>query len=196
MSGLAIATSLPASAQLSDRGFANIDWQINSPLGNDFANKTSGWGMNFDGGYFVTDNIGIGLFLSFSNNYEYFSTRQLPLSDGVVTTDQQHSVFQLPFGVSGRYQWMRGDVFQPYAALKLGTEYAEFNSYYNVFLKSQSTWGFYMSPEVGINIFPWSYGLGLHVAVYYSFSTNSSKAIFNYDISDLNNFGFRIGVSF
>jgi hypothetical protein len=34
--------------------------------------------MNFDGGYFVTDNIGLGLFLSFSNNYEYFSLPSCP----------------------------------------------------------------------------------------------------------------------
>lgn len=194
--GLAIASSLNVSAQMSDRGYANIDWQVNSPISNDFANKISGWGMNFDGGYFVTDNIGLGLFLSFSNNYEYFSLRQLPTANGIVSTDQQHSLFQLPFGATFRYQWLRGNTFQPYVAAKLGAEYADFCSYYNVFEKSQNTWGFYGSPEVGINIFPWSYGLGLHIAAYYSVSTNSSKKIFNYSTSSLNNFGFRIGVSF
>jgi hypothetical protein len=194
--GLAIASSLPACAQLSDRGFANIDWQVNSPIGNDFAGNTSGWGMNFDGGYFLTDNFGVGLFLSFANNYEYFSLRELPTKDGTVSTDQQHSLFQLPFGATLRYQWMRGHTLQPYVAVKLGAEYADFCSYFNVFEKSQGTWGFYGSPEVGINIFPWSYGLGLHLSVYYSYASNSSKSIFNYDISSLNNFGFRLGVSF
>lgn len=194
--GLAIAASLPAQAQMSDKGFANIDWQVNYPISNDFAGKISGWGMNFDGGYFVTDNIGIGLFLSFANNYEYFSLRQLPTSNGIVSTDQQHSIFQLPFGASFRYQWMRGSALQPYVAARLGAEYANFNSYFNVFEKTQDTWGFYGSPEVGINIFPWSYGLGLHIAVYYSISTNSSKKIFDYSVSSLNNFGFRIGVAF
>jgi hypothetical protein len=194
--GLAITSSLPAQAQMSDRGYANIDWQVNIPISNKFAGNTSGWGMNFDGGYFVTDNVGLGLFLSFANNYEYFSLRELPVNDGTVSTDQQHSLFQLPFGATFRYQWTRGNAFQPYVAAKLGAEYANFCSYYNVFEKSQGTWGFYGSPEVGINIFPWSYGLGLHIAVYYSISTNSSKAIFNYDTSSLNNFGFRLGVSF
>jgi len=48
---IAIAFAMPAKAQLSDNGYANIDWQFNAPLSNHFADKASGWGMNFEGGY-------------------------------------------------------------------------------------------------------------------------------------------------
>ena len=61
-STIAIAFAMPAKAQLSDNGYANIDWQFNVPLSNNFADKASGWGMNFEGGYFVTPNLGLGLF--------------------------------------------------------------------------------------------------------------------------------------
>ena len=53
--GLSIAvallagTTLPAKAQLSLEAYYNIDWQLNIPS-NNFVDKTSGWGMNFDAG--------------------------------------------------------------------------------------------------------------------------------------------------
>ena len=33
-----------AGAQVVNNMYFNIDWDINSPFGNDFADKTSGWG--------------------------------------------------------------------------------------------------------------------------------------------------------
>ena len=56
IAALALAFAMPAKAQLSDNGYANVDWQFNAPLKNHFADKASGWGMNFEGGYFVTPN--------------------------------------------------------------------------------------------------------------------------------------------
>lgn len=35
--------AMPAKAQLSDNGYANIDWQFNVPLSNGFADDASGW---------------------------------------------------------------------------------------------------------------------------------------------------------
>ena len=57
IAALALAFAMPAKAQLSDNGYANVDWQFNAPLKNHFADKASGWGMNFEGGYFVTPNL-------------------------------------------------------------------------------------------------------------------------------------------
>ena len=76
LAAIAIAFAMPAKAQLSDNGYANIDWQFNVPLGNHFADKSSGWGMNFEGGYFVTPNIGLGLFLNYHTNHEYVGDRK------------------------------------------------------------------------------------------------------------------------
>ena len=96
---IAIAFAMPAKAQLSDNGYANIDWQFNVPLSNNFADKASGWGMNFEGGYFLTSNFALGGFLSYHSNHEYFDRQTLPVGEsGSLNTDQQHTVFQLPFG--------------------------------------------------------------------------------------------------
>ena len=108
LAAIAIAFAMPAKAQLSDNGYANIDWQFNAPLSNNFADKASGWGMNFEGGYFVTPNIGLGLFLNYHSNHEYVGRETFQMGAGEVTTDQQHTIFQLPFGAAARYQWNRG----------------------------------------------------------------------------------------
>ena len=161
---IAIAFAMPAKAQLSDNGYANIDWQFNAPLSNHFADKASGWGMNFEGGYFVTPNIGLGLFLNYHSNHEYVGRETFKMAGGDVTTDQQHTIFQLPFGAAARYQWNRGGAVQPYVSAKLGAEYAKVRSNFNMLEARDNSWGFYASPEIGINVFPWVYGPGLHFA--------------------------------
>ena len=126
LAAIAIAFAMPAKAQLSDNGYANIDWQFNVPLSNNFADKASGWGMNFEGGYFVTPNLGLGLFLNYHSNHEYIPRETFKIGAGDVTTDQQHTMFQLPFGAAARYQWNRGGAVQPYVR--------------NIFLVKHSNW--------------------------------------------------------
>lgn len=186
-----------ASAQLLPNSYFNIDWQMNVPLGASFADKASGWGMNFEGGYFVTPRIAVGGFISYQTNLEGISRRTLQLGNGsALTTKQKHAVFQLPFGVTGRYCWLPNRVLQPYAGLKLGANYAELSSYYYIVKHYTETWGFFLSPEVGVSIFPRpDYRLGFHVALYYSYATNNGRVL-SYRVDGLNNFGIRVGVSF
>ncbi|ANU58793.1 porin family protein [Bacteroides caecimuris] len=195
LAAIAIAFAMPAKAQLSDNGYANIDWQFNAPLSNNFADKASGWGMNVEGGYFVTPNIGLGLFLNYHSNHEYVGRQTFQMGNGEVTTDQQHTIFQLPFGAAARYQWNRGGTFQPYISAKLGAEYAKIRSNFSMLEARENSWGFYASPEIGFNIFPWAYGPGLHVALYYSYGTNKADVL-HYNVDGLSNLGFRVGVSF
>ena len=46
-----------------------------------------------------------------------------------------------------------------------------------------------------MNIYPWVYGPGIHVAAYYSYGTNKGDVL-TYSVSGLSNFGLRIGVAF
>ena len=68
-------------------------------------------------------------------------------------------------------------------------------SNFNMLEARENSWGFYASPEVGINVFPWVYGPGLHFALYYSYGTNKADVL-HYSVDGLSNFGFRLGVSF
>ena len=196
VAALTLAFALPSKAQMNENYYANIDWQYNFPLGIDFADKSSGWGMNFEGGYFVTENFSVGAFLSYHSNHKYIPRQNIILNEGAtLNTDQQHTLFQLPFGATGRYTFNRGEVFQPYIATKIGVQYAKLSSEFNVFENRDNTWGFYISPEVGINIFPWFYKPGFHIAAYYGYATNSGN-LMTYSVDGMSNFGLRAGIAF
>ncbi len=194
---LLLAAALPGKAQIFPNSYINIDWQMNVPLGNSFANKASGWGMNFEGGYRITPAVAVGPFVSYHTNLQNIDRQTLILNNGsALTTNQKHAVFQLPFGVTGRYSWCNNSVLQPYIGLKLGASYSEFSSYYYVIKQYDDSWGFYMSPELGVSIFPNpTYRFGLHLALYYSYATNSGSLL-TYKINNLSNFGVRVGISF
>ena len=196
LGALVLSMAMPAKAQTTENAYFNIDWQYNFPINIDFADKSSGWGMNFEGGYFVTENFAVGGFLSYHSNHKYIPRQTLQLGDGsALNTDQQHTLFQLPFGVTGRYTFNRGGVFQPYASAKIGMQYARLSSEFNVFENHDNNWGFYISPEVGLNIFPWFYRPGMHVAAYFSYATNNGH-LMTYSVDGMSNFGLRLGVAF
>lgn len=193
---VAIATiySLPTKAQISEDAYYNIDWQLNIPLGNNFSNHASGWGMNFEGGYYVTPSLAIGAFMSFHTNNEYFERRTLNMGSTSLNTDQQHSLFQIPFGLLAHYRFDYG-MIQPYAALKMGASYAQMSSDYYIFESNKNTWGFYASPEVGVQVYPWPGSIGFHAALYYSIGTNQGS-LMSYNMHSMNALGLRLGISF
>ena len=63
-----VAIPLTGRAQLTDHGYLDVDWQFNIPINTGFADKAAGWGMSLDGGYYITDNIGVGAFFGSSDN--------------------------------------------------------------------------------------------------------------------------------
>ena len=188
-----------AGAQVFPNSYINVDWQMNVPLGSSLAGKASGWGMNFEGGYYIIPSVAVGPFISYHTNLEKIDRQTLDLGGGsALTTNQKHAVFQLPFGVTGRYVFSRytDSVVQPYAGLKLGACYSEMSTYYYIIKQYEDSWGFYLSPELGISIFPRpEYRFGIHLAVYYSYATNQARVL-TYSVDNLNNFGVRLGVSF
>ena len=186
-----------AKAQITDKGYIDIDWQFNIPINTGFADRAAGWGMALDGGYYVTDNIGVGAFMNYSTNNQYIERETLHLSETAsLTTDQQHSIFQMPFGASVRYRFLPDAIVKPYISLKLGAEYSKVSSYYNSFTSSDKSWGFYLCPELGTTFyFTSTQSVGLHLALYYSYATNKANVLV-YDVKGINNAGFRLGLSF
>lgn len=191
------ANTTNSKAQSVENMYFNVDWQLNATTGTSFADNLSGWGANAEGGYFLTSNVAVGVFISYHSNNKYISRRTLELDNDLsLTSDQQHHIFQLPFGVTGRYTLNRGTNIQPYVAAKLGTQYSQITSQLNIFELKENAWGFYMSPEVGVSTYLDSQQqIGVHLALYYSYATNKSH-ILNYKINGLNNLGIRVGLAF
>lgn len=185
------------NAQVVKKMYFNVDWQINSPLGQSFADKTSGWGAQSEAGWYLTPNIAIGAFIGYHTNNKYIDRQTLPLSStSAVTSDQQHSIFRLPFGAVLRYNLAPKSQFQPYFGTQLGTNYSEMSTYMNVLKVYDRNWGFHISPEIGMNAyFTSNKTFGIHVATYYSYSTNKGDVL-TYSINGLNNWGVRLGLMF
>ncbi len=186
-----------AGAQVVNNMYFNLGWQVNGPVSESYADKVSGWGAFGEAGYYVIPNFSVGAFLNYHTNNKYIGRQTIPMSStSVVTSDQQHSIFQLPFGAAFRYNIMPQSQFQPYIGAKLGAEYAKVMSYMNVFEFRDKTWGFYMSPEVGMAFYltPDKQIAGT-LAFYYSYGTNKAELL-DYKIDGMNNWGFRVGVQF
>lgn len=179
--------------------YLNVDWQYNLPVGMDFADRSTGWGMHFEGGYYLLPELSVGPFLSYHTNFSTLERQTLQLGPGeAMTTAQKHALFQLPFGVAGRYTFRRdgGRIVEPYVGLQLGAAYARMASYYHILKHYTETWGFYLQPEVGVNLFPdRGRRFGLHLALYYGYGTNHGTLL-TYRLDGLSSFGIRAGVAF
>lgn len=183
-----------ADAQMGKRYYVNGGWQFNGTPGNDFAKSAQGYGAYMEGGYYITPMMAVGGFASFNTNNEYYDRQTYTFSDkSAVTTDLSKSIYQVPFGATLRYRFMRTE-FQPYIEAKLGAEYSTQSIYMSTFVNRHDNWGFYVSPEIGFTWFPFrNYDFGFQFAAYYSYATNRDNS---FDINGINNLGFKLGIAF
>lgn len=183
-----------ANAQMGKKYYVSGGWQFNGTLGNEVASSAQGYGAYMEGGYFVTPMLAVGGFTSFNSNNEYYPTQTYTFDDkSALTTDMNKSVYQVPFGATVRYRFMRSEI-QPYVAAKVGAEYSTQSTYMSTYVSRDDNWGFYVSPEVGVTFYPFNKeDLGFQVAAYYSYSSNKNS---NYDMNGINNLGFKLGLAF
>lgn len=175
--------------------FFVVDWQINGVIDNNFVDDVSVWGTNLEAGYYLTENWAVGAFFSYQTNEDYISRQSYTWENSTLSTDQIHSIYQMPFGLSARYRFTNG-TFAPYAGMKIGAQYTETESYMNNRCIYNEQWGFYLSPEVGVDIRPFKQKrLGFHLTVYYNYATNDNSIMW-YDVEGLNNYGLRLGFVF
>ena len=196
---LILGINQQANAQCNPERRAHliVDWQMNAPLNTDFADKISGWGMNFEGLYDITPRLSAGAFVSFHTNHQYVGRQTLQLSPTEsLTTDQRRSAFQLPFGAAVNYALCTHSQVCPYVGAKLGAMFARNTTYFGTRGLYDKAWGFYASPEVGLKIYPTKRkNWGFHLAGYYSYATNRTATLTG-DIEGQNNAGFRLGIIF
>ena len=183
-----------ASAQMGKREYINAGWQFNGTVGNSFVKTAQGYGAYIEGGYYITPMFALGGFASFNTNNDYVPKQTYTFEDqSALTTDVDRSIYQVPFGLTMRTRFMRGE-FQPYLGTKIGTEFSTQSTYMSTFVNRHDNWGFYMSPEVGFVYFPFhKEDIGFQFAAYYSFATNRNDS---FKIKNLNNVGFKLGVAF
>ena len=183
-----------ANAQMGKRYYINGGWQFNGTIANEFVKTGQGYGAYIEGGYYISPMFAVGGFASFGTNNKYIPKQTYQLEDGAaVTTDLDRSIYQVPFGLTTRIRFMRGE-FQPYLQNKMGAEYSTQSTYMSTFVNRHDNWGFYVSPEIGFTYFPFhKTDFGFQLAAYYSYATNHND---KYGIKGLNNLGFKLGIAF
>ena len=189
-----LLTAATADAQMGKKEYVNLGWQFNATLANPFVKTAQGYGAYIEGGYYVTPMFAIGGFASFNTNNDYIPKETYTFDDqSALTTDVDRSIYQVPFGVSMRTRFMRNE-FQPYLGTKIGPEFSTQSTYMSTFVNRHDNWGFYISPEIGVTIFPFPQtDFGFQIAAYYSYASNHNSS---YDITGINNLGFKLGVAF
>lgn len=192
---LLLGNAIAVHAQVSPRTYYHAGWQFNRPFSTHFADKPSGWGLHFEAGYYFTPRWSVGAFVNYHTNNEYVPRTTFITGNTAYTTDQQHSLFQVPLGVSLRYRLFTHR-WQPYLGIKTGAKYSNLTSLYNTSLEHSQDWGFYVSPEAGISVFPFKVPYpGFTLSVYYSYATNRGSVL-HYNLDRMNNIGLRLGVTF
>lgn len=183
-----------ADAQMGKRTYVNGGWQFNGTISNEVAESAQGYGAYIESGFYVTPMLAIGGFASFNSNDQYYPSQTYTFADkSALTTDLFKSIYQVPFGSTLRLRFARS-MFQPYVEAKIGTEYSSQSTYMSTFVSRDDNWGFYVSPEVGMTVYPFDKDdFGFQLALYYSYSTNKST---EYNMKGINNLGFKLGIVF
>lgn len=183
-----------ADAQMGKRTYVNGGWQFNGTIKNEVAESAQGYGAYIESGFYVTPMLAIGGFASFNSNDQYYPSQTYTFADkSALTTDLFKSIYQVPFGSTLRLRFARS-MFQPYVEAKIGTEYSSQSTYMSTFVSRDDNWGFYVSPEVGMTVYPFEKDdFGFQLALYYSYSTNKST---EYNMKGINNLGFKLGIAF
>lgn len=193
MAALMLAT-IDADAQMGKRTYVNGGWQFNGTISNNVAESAQGYGAYIETGFYLTPMLAIGGFASFNSNDQYYPSQTYTFADrSALTTDLYKSIYQVPFGSTVRLRFARS-MFQPYVEAKIGSAYSSQNTYMSTFVSRDDNWGFYISPEVGMTVFPFrNEDFGFQLAAYYSYSTNKSTS---YNLKGINNLGFKLGIAF
>lgn len=146
LSAMLMLVAMRTEAQVGKRYYIDAGWQFNATVSNPVAESFSIWGGYVEGGYYLTPKLAVGAFASFNTNNEYVAKSTYTFGGGsALTTDMDYSVYQIPFGATLRYRFLRHKI-QPYVEAKIGAEFSRQFAYMSTFVTSADCWGFYASP--------------------------------------------------
>ena len=187
---------LMAGSAVSQDHLFGISWEMNFPTNSDYLDEPSFAGGKFEYRYFVKKNFSIGMAVNWAS-YEQKVPRQTfekPDGNSAVTSDFVAIAYQVPITATAHYYFNKMKFIEPYVGIAMGAQSLVQDLYYNVYISSNSSWGFVVRPEVGVIIKPDSFnGWGFLVNAGYSYATNETEAI---NRNNFSNVGVGLGVVF
>ena len=133
-------------------------------------------GINVNWAYFVTENIAVGLDLSYNNFHEKVGQKiYRPDANTAVNAAQYRYTQVFPIKVQGKYFFNPSGSVMPYAGLGIGALSAGQHIVIQDIDVWDNNWGFLLSPEIGMLIPVGPAGnWGVNVTAGYNWSTNKS----------------------
>ena len=158
----------------------SLNYQMSVPVGGsrDFIPNMSFEGININWAYFVTDNISVGLDLSY-NNYTHKVGQKIyrPNANTAINAAQYRYTQSIPIKVQAKYFMAPfGPGLQAYTGLGIGALSAGEHIIIQDIDVWDNNWGFLLSPEIGILIpFGADNFWGANITAGYNWSTNKSN---------------------
>jgi len=194
---IGLLASARGNAQSTNRLFTDFfafDWEVALPTDNKFLSETSLSGWRLEYRRMVKQNLSVGLAVSWSAFDEYQTTKTYHGTNGrsAVTTDMIRQVYTVPITLITHYYFKnKGGLLQPYVGLGLGTQYAESNAYFNIYVVTDNNWGFVARPEIGTFINLGASPAKILLSAGYNWSTNTNNA---FDVSNISQFTINLGI--
>lgn len=160
----------------------SINWQASLPLGetSNFIPSMCFNGADFNFAFFVTDNISLGFDVAWGYNQKLVPAHVYNISDNAaVYAAMYKTTQQIPMKAQFKYFFNPSDMVKVYAGAGLGaTNYVEYTQIQE-YQFSNPSWGFLMSPEVGVLIpfgkySPW----GANLTAGYNWATNKAQNLY------------------
>ena len=185
-------SSINAQTDWRIRDMGLLNWQIATPLSENYLKETSLRGGSLEYRRFIKPNMSVGIGFSWNSFEQYHPPRVYEKPDGsqALYTDFVHQVYTLPIYLNAHYYLKGGDKLKPYVGIGLGAQYSEQDAYYNIFVTEEKNWGFVARPEIGL-LYRISNYFGLHANVGFNYATNKSE---EFRIDDLKHVYYSIGI--
>jgi len=191
---LAVLLFAGPSVQAQQRFRLNLNYNVAVPAGNfqDFIDETSwrGWTGNLL--YGINDRISVGLGTGFQDYYQKFPRAVYSLREGgEISAVVTNSIQTIPLLAVAQYNFLPRAVLQPYVGVGVGGNIIVFNQYLGEFSNSESTIGFALRPEAGVQIPIGKRGFGINVNGAYNYMPYTQN-----NMDGLHNWAVGAGIRF
>lgn len=155
----------------------------------DFTDNFSPRGVDFEANKFLTEDLSIGLVVSWIVFRQKISGETFEYRDLTITGTQFRYTNVAPININVKKYFLSEGGIAPYAGIGLGTNYAKQTNDIGVFTLSDDKWQFNMAPEVGM-LYRIGIGTVLSLKLKYSYSPKAG----DFPSTSFVNIGVGIGV--
>lgn len=168
----------------------SIQHSMHLPVGslNNFVNSISPRGLSFDFGYFVNDNLSIGVNAGYTDLYTKKDRKTYSYPETDISAVKSHSLRMTPILLKASYsKFKEGSTLQPYASLGAGVNLVTYQEWFGTLVDETNGLRFAIAPEIGTRIAFNKYAMsGIDVSLRYHYTAFKYNEVKNLQTLSLN----------